>query len=122
MAPTASASEGPSPAPGGAWPAAPGDKLAPPGDSLAPRRTRVQLVCREDGLHGRGRRLDGQVEVRAGVPVGDGIDVDRVDLLARPAQRAQRQTAPGTHRQSVEEPLRHLRHLRLPELRTWQAA
>ncbi len=82
----------------------------------------VHLVRREDGLHRGDGGLDGQIEVRAGVPVGDGVDVDRVDLLARPPQCAQRQTAPGTHRQSVEEPLRHLRHLRLPGVRTWLAA
>ncbi|CAM5371324.1 hypothetical protein SFUMM280S_09603 [Streptomyces fumanus] len=74
------------------------------------------LVRREHRLHRRRRGLDGQVQVRPGVPVGDRIDVDRVDLLAGAAQRPQGQTAPGAHRRRVDTPLRHLRHLRLLEL------
>jgi hypothetical protein len=66
--------------------------------------------------------LHGQVQVGAGVPVGHGIHVDRVDLLARTPQRPQRETAPGAHRESIEECLRHLRHLRLLELLDWDAA
>ncbi len=73
------------------------------------------LVTREHRLHGRGRRLQRQVEIGAGVAVRHGIDVDRVDLLAGPSERVERETAPGTHRESIER-LRHLRHLRLLEL------
>ena len=43
-----------------------------------------------------------RIEVGAGVPVGDRIDVDRVDLLAGPAQRLQGESAPGAHRGGVE--------------------
>ena len=37
-----------------------------------------------------GRRLQGQVEVCSGVAVGDRIDVERVDLLARLGQPGER--------------------------------
>ena len=37
-----------------------------------------------DGVAGRG---EGEVEVRAGVAVGDGVDVEGVDLLARGGER-----------------------------------
>jgi hypothetical protein len=56
----------------------------------------------EDRLDRLGGGLDRQIEIGAGVTVGDGIDVDRVDLLAGPAQCLERETAPGTHRGSVE--------------------
>ncbi len=78
------------------------------------RLLRARPVPGEHGLHGGRRRLQGQVQIRSGVPVGHRIDVDRVDLLARPPERPQRQTAPGAHRESIEC-LRHLRHLRLPD-------
>ncbi|GAA5708147.1 hypothetical protein Save01_09026 [Streptomyces avermitilis] len=76
------------------------------------------VVPGEDRLDRRGRRLHGQIEVRPGVPVGHGIDVDGVDLRPRPPQRLKRETAPGAHRESIEC-LRHLRHLRLLELLDW---
>ncbi len=47
-------------------------------------------------------RFGGEVEVGAGVRVGDRVDVDRVDVLAGPAQCGQGQRAPGAHRFGVE--------------------
>jgi hypothetical protein len=85
-------------------------------------RTAPDLVPGEDRLDRGERRLHRQIQVRAGVPVGHRVDVDRVDLLTRPPQRLQRETAPGAHRESIEECLRHLRHLRLLECWTWHAA
>jgi hypothetical protein len=76
----------------------------------------------EDRLDGRDGRLHGQIQVRAGVPVRDRIDVDRVDLLTRPPQGLERETAPGAHRESIEECLRHLRHRASLSCWTWHAA
>lgn len=72
------------------------------------------LVARENRLHRRCRRLHRQIQIRPGVPVRDRVDIDGVDLLARPPQRLQREAAPGAHRESIQC-LRHLRHLRLLE-------
>ncbi len=65
------------------------------------------LVGREHRLHGRGRGFGGQIQIGAGVTVRDRIDVDRVDLLALPAQRLQGPRAPDPYRCGVEF-LRHL--------------
>jgi hypothetical protein len=54
------------------------------------RRT-AGLVRGEHRFHGLVGRFDGQIQIRAGVPVRDGVHVDRVDLLALPAQGLQRQ-------------------------------
>ncbi|CAM5240799.1 hypothetical protein SGLAM104S_09403 [Streptomyces glaucescens] len=83
------------------------------------RCARSGLVAREHRLHGGGGRLDGQIQVRAGVAVRHRVHVDRVDLLARPPEGREREPAPGAHRESIEECLRHLRHLRLLELLDW---
>lgn len=79
------------------------------------QRGRCGFEAREDRFHSLYRGLDGQVQIGACVPVRDGIDVDRVDLLAVPPERLQGQCAPGAHRVDVE----HLRHLRLLEQPNW---
>ncbi|MFD0382549.1 hypothetical protein ACFQ2B_09480 [Streptomyces stramineus] len=67
----------------------------------------------EDRVDGAGRGFDGQVEVGAGVAVRDGVDVDRVDLLAGPAERVEGQSAPGTYRGGVQQ-VRHRCPPRIP--------
>lgn len=79
------------------------------------QRGRCGFEAREDRFDRLHRGLDGQVEIGACVPVRDGIDVDRVDLLAVPPERLQGQCTPGAHRVDVE----HLRHLRLLEQPNW---
>ena len=74
-------------------------------------------VAVEDGVDGLGGGFHRQVQIGAGVAVGDRIDVDRVDFLARPAQRLEGQSAPGAHRGSVER-VRHQVLLRTPGAET----
>ncbi len=87
-----------------------------------PFGARPRRMAREHRLDRRDRGLHGQVQVRAGVPVRHGVDVDRVDLLTRPPQRLESETAPGAHRDSIEECLRHLRHCASLSCWTWHAA
>ncbi len=58
---------------------------------------RRQLVERAD----RGQHR--QVEIRAGVRVGDGEDVERVELVAHGTERLGGNAAPAPHRRAVEE-------------------
>lgn len=64
----------------------------------------------EDRFDGGGRGFHGQVEIGAGVPVGDGIDVDRVDRRPLPAERFEGQGAPAPYRDGIRfvGGLRHL--------------
>lgn len=62
---------------------------------------RAGLVPGEDRFDGSCRGLHRQIEVGPGVPVRDGIDIDRVDRRTLPAQCFQGQRAPGTHRDGV---------------------
>ena len=47
-------------------------------------------------------RVEGEIEVRAGVAVRDREDVEGVDLLAGPAERGQTGPGPGAHRGPVD--------------------
>ncbi len=56
----------------------------------------------EDRFDGPVRGFRRQVEVGAGVPVRDRVDVDRVDLLALPSEGVEGPRAPGPDRFGVE--------------------
>ena len=61
-----------------------------------------EVLVRRAPVDLEGGGLHGEVEIGPGVPVGHGVDVERVDLLAGPAEGVEGVTAPAADSGYVE--------------------